>query len=162
MQNFNSNNEDWAEPLLNKLTPIIMDHPFEVRPSSIPNNRDEQYFTRPFSLRELEIAFKRSKNTSPGMDQILYPMLLNLSKLKKNHLLSILNDAWEQNVEIPDFKNVIVHPILKSCKDPNDADSYRPISLLSSIYKTLERMIKFRLEHWLENKKLIPDSQFGF
>ena len=60
------------------------------------------------------------------------------------------------------FKKIIVVPILKSGKDPNRADSYRPISLLSCVLKTLERMIKCRLEWWLHNQKLLPNNQYGF
>lgn len=53
-------------------------------------------------------------------------------------------------------------PILKPGKDPNRADSYRPISLLSCVFKTLERMIKGRLEWWLQKQKFLPNNQFGF
>lgn len=63
---------------------------------------------------------------------------------------------------IDDLKNVIIIPILKPGKDPNCSESYRPISLMSCILKTLERMIKSRLEWWLSNQNLLPLNQFGY
>lgn len=44
----------------------------------------------------------------------------------------------------------VVIPILKPGQDPNLSESYRPIVLLSCSFKTLERIIKLRIESFLQ------------
>ena len=50
----------------------------------------------------------------------------------------------------------------KPGKDPHEATSYRPISLLPVLSKILEKVIYARLKPIIEKEKLIPDHQFGF
>jgi len=61
------------------------------------------------------------------------------------------------------FKQAIIHPIFKgSGKDPRDPGSYRPISILPSLSKILETVVRDALLDWLKLQGYIPDSQFGF
>jgi hypothetical protein len=55
-----------------------------------------------------------------------------------------------------------VIPILKPGKDPNEPESYRSISLTSCICKIIERMVNKRLIFILEDRGLLPDTQYGF
>ena len=54
------------------------------------------------------------------------------------------------------------YAVLKRHKDPKLAKSYRAISLASCLLKTYERLLKNRLECWLEINKKIPEHQYGF
>ena len=47
-------------------------------------------------------------------------------------------------------------------KDPKDTTSYRPISLLPSIFKILEAIVNRRLMRYLKQKNLINAEQAGF
>ena len=89
-------------------------------------------------------------------------MLSYLPFRAKIFLLEIFNEIYLSGANIPQFKNIIVVPILKPGKNPNDASSYRPISLLSCILKTFEHLVKARLEWWVLNRNLLPSCQFGF
>jgi hypothetical protein len=53
-------------------------------------------------------------------------------------------------------------PILKPSKDPNESESFRPISLTSCICKIKERMVNKRLTYILENRGLLLDTQYGY
>jgi hypothetical protein len=52
--------------------------------------------------------------------------------------------------------------IPKPGKPPHEATSYRPISLLPILSKLFEKLLLKRLKIIIEEKKLIPDHQFGF
>lgn len=65
----------------------------------------------------------------------------------------IIPEGWRQSLVIP---------ILKPGKPANQADSYRPISLTSVISKTFERMVKGRLQHYLEATSFFPTNQSAF
>ena len=55
----------------------------------------------------------------------------------------------------------VINPILKPLKDPNLPLSYRPISLLSSLSKILEKIMNKRLIWFLESNKILSNSQYG-
>lgn len=122
----------------------------------------DHFLSKPLNLSELEFVLKNRKCTSPGYDEVKYPMIANLPTDAKIVLLSAYNEIMYTNIQIDCFKNTIVIPISKPGKDPNSCDSYRPISLQSCILKTFERMVKCRLEWWMEHNQLFPPGQLGF
>jgi hypothetical protein len=60
------------------------------------------------------------------------------------------------------WKNATVIFIPKPGKNSKLPQSYRPISLLSSIGKVLEKVILTRLVKVTDENSTIPDEQFGF
>ena len=59
------------------------------------------------------------------------------------------------------FKIAKVIPIFKS-GDKSQMDNYRPISLLSSFSKIMEKIIAARLIEFLDNNNILSKWQFGF
>ena len=60
------------------------------------------------------------------------------------------------------WKRAQVIMLLKPGKPPENVTSYRPISLLPSLSKLLEKLLLKRLKPIIEEKNLIPEHQFGF
>ena len=54
-----------------------------------------------------------------------------------------------------------VIPIYK-CKEKNEMGNYRPISLLPSISKIIEKLVHKRLYSFCENNEILNDNQYGF
>ena len=52
--------------------------------------------------------------------------------------------------------------ILKKGKDPEKANSYRPVSLTSCVVKTIERIVNECLRWYLETEDLLVTEQAGF
>jgi len=105
---------------------------------------------------------KGSKDTCPGVDNITYTMISHLPSKFKEQLLKIYNKVWTSDAWIDQWRNTIILPFLKPNKDPSLVTSIRPIALTSCVLKTLERLIKLRLEHFLESRSIIPTYQYGF
>lgn len=59
------------------------------------------------------------------------------------------------------LKTALVIPLYKK-GNPKLIDNYRPISLLPTVSKILERAISYRLSDFLERKNLLSCSQYGF
>jgi hypothetical protein len=57
-------------------------------------------------------------------------------------------------------EKIILH--FKPGKSPNEPMSYRPISLLLILSKVYEKLFLHRLLPITENRRLLPDHQFGF
>lgn len=113
-------------------------------------------------MEELQSVLLTKKDSTPGIDEITYSMLKNLSKCVSDFIVIFYNELLGGK-EIPtEWKIQIAYPILKPEKDSNLLDSYRPIILSSCIGKLLESIIKNRLDYHLENTKWLSPMQSGF
>ena len=115
----------------------------------------------PFNMRELQLAIKSSKNTSPGIDRITYSILDQTSLTAKNKLLEIYNRWWTEGEYIDEMRQIVVCLFRKPNPQVDNEISYRPISLMPCTSKTFERMIRTRLEWYCEFNNVLPQSQYG-
>lgn len=123
---------------------------------------EEEVYNRPFSMEELNWAIQKSKGLSAGVDEIGYPMIRHLPWQLKVNLLQIYNGIWEEG-RIPErWKTGIVVPIPKAGKNQLEVGNQRPITLVSCLGKTLERMVNRRLMTTLEEIGAIGQDQHGF
>jgi hypothetical protein len=65
-------------------------------------------------------------------------------------LLEIYNQTLSAGTCPESWRDTKVVSILKPGKEPNNAKSYRPISLLSCVRKLFKKMICTRLDYWAE------------
>lgn len=144
---------------LNNLTP---DFVVTEKPIICSKPDDKHFILEPFSMIELNRVLNDVNDSAPGMDDIRYILLTNLPNNHKENLLAAYNGMWLNNEEVDVLKNVLVVPILKPNKEPSAVNSYRPIALMSCIIKVYERMIKNRLDWWLDTGNILPTQQFGF
>lgn len=99
---------------------------------------------------------------SPGYDLITGEVLLNLPRKAIVKLTTLINASFRLQY-VPDvWKIAEVIMIPKPGKPPHEATSYRPISLLPIISKLFEKLLLKRLKPIIEERKIIPDYQFGF
>lgn len=128
------------------------------------NEQDIQFdsirFTEVNEISRIIKSLKRKK--APGRDKINNLLLKNLNK-KAIHLLATIYNGCLKLGYFPDtWKHAIVVPILKPKKVPSSPDSYRPISLLSSLSKVFEKVLLSRINDHLNSRPIIKDEQFGF
>ena len=105
-----------------------------------------------FTLHELKQTLMHTKNTAPGGDKITYLMLKHLPPNFTNIILHFYNQLFTNNQFPTSWSNAIVIPIPKPNKDPQEPDSYRPISLTSHLCKTFEKMLNTRLRWFLDKQ----------
>ena len=154
---------DWSFEFLDSLTPaFVVPNPSTVFGNLNKKSSHSEYLTNPITTRELELSLKQNNNSSPGLDQIHYPMLHYLPHNAKEVLKTLFNDILLHSSPPEQWRKFKIIPILKPNKDQQLSSSYRPISLASCILKTFERIIKNRLTWWLNENNLWPTSQYGF
>lgn len=127
----------------------------------------------------LQGDFPQSILVAPVCPQDLSPVIVNLknkkgssheipvSLIKSNkEMLSIpLSLLFNQSIATGKFPKCLKHatviPIYK--KGPkDDVGNYRPISMLNTISKIFESLMKKSLVHYLESKSILSPEQFGF
>lgn len=105
-------------------------------------------------------TLKRRK--SAGFDGVKNLFIKNLPKIGIKYLQLIFNGCIRLGYFPNEWKNTKVIPILKPGKSANMPSSYRPISLLSSLSKCFEKIIKNKLEAHIFTSSILPPEQFGF
>ena len=134
----------------------------DVDPSHyVCKNVANSIFLTPTDENEFFDILLELKNSSAGHDGISMKML----KLMKNYivgpLVHIFNTSFVQG-KVPDaLKIARVVPILKK-GDPSIFSNYRPISVLPSISKLLEKLVYKRIITFLDSNNILHDNQFGF
>ncbi|XP_017473999.1 PREDICTED: uncharacterized protein LOC108364719 [Rhagoletis zephyria] len=116
-----------------------------------------------FEDNELKGVLKnKTKRSAGGCDQITYEMLRSLPETATKNLLTALNDAFTK-CEINDsWRKVRIVPIPKANKDLSDYKNFRPISLISVLVKSINLMIKGRLEGFLNDKNIYPERSYAY
>lgn len=123
-------------------------------------NNDLSTFT---NLEEIIFIISELKNSkAPGVDNISNTLLKKLPKRAYEVLVEIFNICIQNSYFPKEFKRAKVIPIPKAGKDPKAASSYRPISLLNSLDKVLEKIILKRLNNFVDSNNLLNNFQYGF
>ena len=95
------------------------------------------------------------------MTNISNVLLKKISNNIKYPLSIIFNKSMEQGKFPEAMKMADVSPLYKS-KDQNECTNYRPISLLLTISKLLEKVMYKRTYNFLEHTGQLYNSQYGF
>ena len=101
-----------------------------------------------------------AKNSS-GCDEISNNLLKKLSASLLTPLEKIFNKSLTEGVFPELMKLADISPLYKSKLD-NEANNYRPISLLMTISKVLEKIVYQRTYCFMESTGQIYNSQYGF
>ena len=119
-------------------------------------------FLHPCIQNEVEALIKSLPyKTSSGHDNISNVLLKKISNNIKYPLSIIFNKSMLQGKFPESMKLADVSPLYKS-KDQNECTNYRPISLLLTISKLLEKIMYKRTYNFLEQTGQLYNSQYGF
>lgn len=100
-------------------------------------------------------------HSAVGWDGITTSLLKSAVDILTPSITRVCNLCLSQGIFPKVFKTAIVHPIFKKgCKE--SVTNYRPISVLSSLSKILEKLINKRLVSYLEKYSLLACNQYGF
>ena len=141
-KNFDRQNKDFA-----KFLP-------EPTPSSL--------FFNPTNPNEIiNITKELNSSKSKGHDRISTFLLKQIIHVIVSPLTHIFNISIATGKVPRSLKIAKVNPVYKK-EDPHEISNFRPISILPSISKILEKIIHKRLHNFLNIHKLLNNNQFGF
>ena len=122
-------------------------------------NKNNSFIT----LNELKFLIKcRRTKKSCGPDGIPNIILKQLSDTFLIFIVGLFNQMYNIAYYPKIWKAACVIPINKPGKPSNRADSYRPITLTSTISKLFEKFILQKINDHCDNFNIIPENQFGF
>ena len=106
------------------------------------------------------LANLKSKNSS-GIDKINSKFLKRIAHTIVNPLCTIINKSFESGIFPKNWKLAKVVPIFKA-KDKLDMSNYRPISLLPTTSKLIEKAVHCRLYGFCKQFDILYENQYGF
>jgi len=123
-------------------------------------NNDCTSLNNRISYSDISNAGQRLKTKkAPGKDAVVSEHIL-FGGPTLLFYLELLFNAMLENQYTPSILRIgLVVPILKEGKPKDLPGSYRPITLLSVIYKMFETILKSRIDDHIDSKMLFPNPQ---
>ena len=127
----------------------------------IRRNQESLYFT-PTTPNEVERLIRKLPNKrSHGHDNIDNILLKQIASSISDILCAIFNTSLTKGLFPDIFKIAEVVPLHKS-NSKEQVENYRPISLLVTISKLLEKIVYSRIYNFLDQTNQLFQSQYGF
>ena len=130
--------------------------------SYIQSTNHKTMLLRPASEEEIENIVKScKKKNSRDYHDLSMTVVQNVITTIKAPLTHICNLSLATGVFPEKMKIAKVIPLFKA-GEKNIFNNYRPVSLLPQLSKILEKIFHNRLDSFLEDSKVLSDSQYGF
>lgn len=154
-ESFNNYFTNVASDLCNKM-PI-------VPPTNLPYYNTDSIFLQPVMSKEIEFLIKKLKNAkgTGGLDLFTSLHFKLVAHIISDPLAKVFNKCICEGHFPNELKIAKVIPIHKS-GPPECLNNYRPISLLSLVSKVFEKVLKSRLQSFIDKHNLLTSSQYGF
>ena len=128
----------------------------------LQGNFVQSLFFKPATESEvLNIVNKMPNGNSSGYDDINTHLLKSVIKFLLIPLTHICNLSLTNGVFPSNMKIAKIIPLFKK-GDTDSVDNYRPISVLPSFSKILERLVFNRLSNFLTHFNVLSNDQYGF
>lgn len=132
---------------------LVKEQDTSVKESMVVLGTDE------VEIEEIILGLKRECAT--GWDGIPTSFIIDARHVLIPVFKKVFNMCLSAGIFPTDFKRALVHPIYKS-GDRRSVNNYRPISVLTTLSKILEKIINKRLVKYLNAKNVLAPNQFGF
>jgi hypothetical protein len=118
----------------------------------------------PFTQQEVQVALEKfDSRKAPDEDALTSEILLQVSWSFPTFFTEVYNECLHRGYFPEHWKKSIIHPIVKPGKEGfSEVRKYRPISLINTGGKLLEKLLINRINHHLHTYKLLNRNQYGF
>lgn len=122
---------------------------------------DSEFNFETISVKKMEEIFNTIKSNAKGSDDINLKMLSLVMPYLNEHLTFIINKCLSTGTFPSTWKEAYVIPVPKN-SNPLSTSDFRPISILPTVSKILEKIVHEQLAAYLEHNNILPVTQSGF
>jgi hypothetical protein len=123
----------------------------------VPSGPTDDSLGAPTTPKEVEKKLKSLSNSAPGADRVEYRHLKSID-LKGSLLSSIFNHCLTEN-DVPSSWKLAQTILIHKKGDASDISNFRPIALMSCIYKLFASVLANRIVSFSINNDLLSSSQ---
>ena len=162
-----SNNIEIAEEFNNYFSNIASKLASDIQPASVSfesflsDPLPFSFFLKPTSEREISEVIQGLKVTSPGDDGIDIKVIKKCSEEISPFLKVFVNKCFKEGSFPKKLQIAKIIPIYKKGEKLSHSN-YRPVSILSSFSKIIEKLFATRLKDYLTKFSLLTECQYGF
>ena len=128
----------------------------------LPNSNPVNFqFARVSEVEILKICRLLKPKLSSGIDYISNKLLIQIAPIIITPLHYLINLSLETGFIPKEMKIAKIVPIFKD-GDCHNFTNYRPISLISSFAKLLEKIVSRQMNRFLDTHNLLYKHQYGF
>ena len=125
-------------------------------------NLEGSFGIKPITRKQLNQSIRQMRATkSVGTDGISMKLIKDFQPILEPALHNIINRSIVTNTFPSTLKTSKIIPIQKPDTSPNNCASFRPINILPSTSKVIEKVIFSQIADHLKANKLIPDNMHG-
>ncbi len=132
----------------------------EITDSTI--SQDKFHFVETNEAEILKIITRMKPKVSTGYDNISNFIIKQLKYELSKPITYIINHAIKTKKFPDEWKIAKIVPLFKGKGSKEDTSNYRPISLLPTCSKIIEKVMEKQLREYLDSNNIITDTQFGF
>lgn len=111
----------------------------------------------------LDVIGTLTPKDSSGYDNLSSKMLIQLSPIIHSPLRLIINQSLITGIFPDQLKIAVITPIYKGKNsDQHQFVNYRPVSLLPTLSKIIEKVVHKQLDAYMTKNELFNSSQYGF
>lgn len=158
---FTSIGKDLANSTLRKLNKTDIELALAVAHSSKTSPVDSLSLFLTDSKEVINIISNLKTNSAPGHDKIPTSLIKTCSVFLAEPIAHLCNLSFTNGIFPAVLKKAMVTPIYKA-GDKQMPSNYRPISLLPTLSKIVEKVANKRLMSYLEKNNLLASNQYGF
>lgn len=126
------------------------------------SNNTHSFKFRAVNERFVKENLKNLKtNKACGLDKISARLLKDAAEVISHSLTLLINKSFEEGCFPATWKSAKVTALFKG-GDQSSKDNYRPISILPTISKIIEKAAHTQLYGYLEGNNLLTNAQYGF
>lgn len=149
-----------AEEILNEIPKSDTDP--MINYNKMLNGRQLKMSLKTISMADLKKVMRSMRPTkSTAEDGISMKLVKQAQQVLFKPLLNLVNTSITTNTFPEDLKTAKIIPILKQSKDPSLPKSWRPVNILPSLSKILEKVIVNQLKKHLINNAIITGNHTG-
>ena len=150
----NAFNEHFTTPVIN----IDSVHPTDTSPMFTKSKFVFSTITEDDVLKELSFL---ATDKASGLDDIHPRLLKEGAPFISAPLTHMFNVSLKTGRNPRDWKRSRVTPVFKN-GDKTDPNNYRPISIISSVMKVLEKLLDNQVRQYLKENNILSKCQSGF
>ena len=119
------------------------------------------FFIAPIDQKEVNTVITDLKDNGNKVNTIATSVLVESKHIITPILCHLINLFVQQGYFPENLKIGCITPIFKS-GDKKKTNNYRPVCSLSPLSKIIEKVINNRMVNYLEEHKILSETQFGF